>query len=394
MPFISAFALNPWVPLPLIYIIAAFIVYVLLSSHVQQLFYSDDFYLLMMIVAGLIGMSLVIEYTGTKNLNHVAALSMTILFFYIVVRSLIAKLSFEKINSVLVLSLLMVSIFVIIEFIATNYFGVNFLKIIPYTRNDLSEALTIGNLARPRGFAEEAGHMAMFYELVLPLSVIYFRNKSTIVTSCYYLLIFTSFILLFSSAAIVSLILATFTILFLNFYKKQYLFALVILLMIILIFFSSNFTQFYLEGTIFKKLQIFLSSSQQTDISVITRSERYSQAFIYFISSPFVGIGWGTVSQLAVSSRIYAGVVSPGGFISLYAEILVASGVIGLTMFVLFLFRKIIRLMHSRDPASNMLLISILSLLLHYGFVSNYWFPMLWFSLGLADNMNYKKLLI
>ena len=93
-------------------------------------------------------------------------------------------------------------------------------------------------------------------------------------------------------------------------------------------------------------------------------------------------------SQLAFDQQRFSGVAfETAGLISLYAEILIACGFLGFILFVKFIGKRVVRLARSRSFESQMVFLSVFSLSLHYIFISNFWFPMLWFSLALADTV-------
>jgi hypothetical protein len=349
---------------------------------------TEDWEIFLLIILGIAAFIFSTSYFGTKNINHTAAILNSVLFFYIVPKSLLIK--FKSINvfvSAIAISLAIVSAFVIFEFIGSNYFGINFLNLIPYTRSDLADASVIGQFIRPRGFAEEAGHMALFYELSLPLSFLYFKKKRFIFQLCYYIPVFTSFILLFSSAAFIAIVVSLMTFFLLTSRSKKSVVLLAAMIFILVFVMVSDVTKPFVEGTLGVRLAAVLNPSEVYDSSASDRFERYQNALVIVSSAP-LGIGWGMSSQLAFNNEQFSGVAfEKAGFVSLYFEILIACGIPGLILFIKFIGKKIVRLARSRSFESQMVFLSVLSLSLHYIFVSNYWFPMLWFSLALADTV-------
>jgi hypothetical protein len=385
MPFTSAFALNPWLPLPMSFMMVISI-YILFSYQLRVL--KEDWEIFLVIILGILGFLCSKSYFGSKNINHTAAILSTVLFFYILPKILLLKCKYiELLGKTVAISLALVSFFIAIEFIGSNFLGINFLNIIPYSRTDLGDALVKGIWIRPRGFAEEAGHMAVFYEMALPLSYLYLNNKPFIIKGCYYIPVFITFIILFSAAAFVALLLAIIIVTVLKIRSQRSLIILAIISLITVVIFSSDITRHYVDATVGSRLEIFSDASEQNNFSAIDRRNRYENALEIFQSAPF-GIGWGMSSQLAEDSQTFAGIVfKEAGLISLYAEILVASGILGLLLFLKFITKKIITLIMLKSFESRLILVSVLSISLHYIFISNYWFPMLWFSLALADKV-------
>ncbi|NJO63950.1 MAG: O-antigen ligase family protein [Richelia sp. RM2_1_2] len=227
--------------------------------------------------------------------------------------------------------------------------------------------------------------MSVFYEMAIPLSFLYFKDKRLITQICYYLPVFISFIFLFSAAGFVALPIAIIIVTLLSIRSQRSFATLIVIGLIIAAIFSSDVTRYYLDQTVGSRLEIFSDTSEQRNFSAMDRRSRYEDSFELFLSAP-LGIGWGMPSQLALDSQQFAGVqLKEAGLISLYAEILVASGIGGLFLFLRFIGKKMVRLAKLASLESRLVLVSVLSISLHYIFISNYWFPMLWFSLVLAD---------
>ena len=385
MPFVSAFSISPWLPLSLV-LMALATVFALLTARLK--FTKEDIGIFLVIMLGIIAMIFSTDYLGAKNLSHIAAILTSVVFFFVTVKSLLRKIkSLEVFGGAFAISLAIASAFVAIEFIGSNFFGIKFIDVIPYGRVDLTDASVAGQFIRPRGFAEEAGHMAVFYELALPLSFLYFKGKSFIIQASYYLPVLITFVLLFSSAAFVALSIALIIVALSNIRSKSSLAIITIVSLLVVIALSSDVSRFYLDQTIGARLEIFSNPSEQSNFSAFDRASRFQDAFSLFVSAPF-GIGWGTVSQIAADSQIFARVrVSDAGLISLYAEVLVASGLLGLVLFLKFLITRIVFLSKIRNLESRLVLTAVLSLSIHYIFISNYWFPMIWFALAASDTI-------
>ena len=385
IPFISAFGLSPWLPLPLFFMMIVSI-YIVFSRQLK--FFTEDWEIFLVIILGIVGFIFSLSYFGVKNINHVLAVLNSVFFFYIIPKNLLVK--FKSINvfmNYIAISLAIVSAFVIIEFIGSNYFGINFLDLIPYTRSDLGDATVVGQYIRPRGFAEEAGHMALFYELSLPLSFLYFKNKGLLSQILFYIPVFTGFIILFSAAAYICIGVALMTLFLLTIRSKKSLALLVAMICIVFLVIVSDVTKPFVESTVGIRLAAVLNPSQEYNSSATERLDLYQNALVVSSSAP-LGIGWGMTSQLAFEQQRFSGIVfENAGFINLYAEILIACGFPGLILFIKFIGKRIVRLARFRSFESQMVFLSVFSLSLHYIFASNYWFPMLWFSLALADTV-------
>ncbi|MDJ0676685.1 MAG: O-antigen ligase family protein [Calothrix sp. MO_167.B42] len=388
VPFITAFSLNPWLPLPLLYMMLVSI-YLLIVRRLK--IFKEDLEIILIVILGIISMFFALDELGVKNLNHICAISTCIFLFYIAFKSLIHK--FKSINilaSSFAFSLAFVSIFIIIEFTLSNYLSIAISDFIPYGEELEEATLMGGSIIRPRGLAWEAGHMATFYELALPLSFIYFKDKPLPIVISYYLLVLSGYTLLFSAASFVALLLAILVSAVIRIRSKSSIVLVIGIVMITFIALSSDIIRPYINETIGVKLQIFLDPSQRTTagMEVNDRSDKYQNIYDLFLTAP-LGIGWGTASQMAVDNESFKGIMMPesGGFISLYGEILIASGVLGLLLFLRFIIKKIVRLVRLNSLESQLVLITVLALSMHYIFIANYWFPMLWLSLVLADHV-------
>ena len=129
------------------------------------------------------------------------------------------------------------------------------------------------------------------------------------------------------------------------------------------------------------------------DLEERVRPYIYYTSFAIIEEYPF-GIGWGSLSQSFSNNYSIAGNNIPtligGGAISLYLEIALASGWIGLGIFVLIVFRKVTLLYklyfkHKDSIPILAVALSLISISLHYMFVSLYHLPFFWFTLALAD---------
>ncbi|MEH1904711.1 MAG: O-antigen ligase family protein [Nostoc sp.] len=387
VPFITAFSLTRWLPLPLLYMMPVSI-YLIVIRRLK--IFKEDLEIILMVILGITGMFFALDKLGIKNLNYISAIFTSIFFFYIVFKSLINR--FKSINvlaSSLAFSLAFVSIFIIIEFIVSNYLGITISDFVPYgNTNKLTDATLMGSIIRPRGLAIEAGHMATFYELALPLSFIYLKDKPLSILISYYSLVLSGYILLFSAASFVALPLAILVSAVIRIRSKSSIALVIGIVMITFIALSSDIARPYINETVGVRLEIFLDPSQRENSVADDRSDIYQTISNLFLVAPF-GIGWGTASQMAVDNEAFAGIMMPegGGFISLYGEILIASGLLGLLLFLRFITKKIIQLLRLSSLESQLVLIAVLSLSIHYIFISNYWFPMLWLSLVLADHV-------
>ncbi|MEQ8384493.1 MAG: O-antigen ligase family protein [Coleofasciculus sp. A1-SPW-01] len=388
IPFLSAFAVSPLLPLPLLFISSIFLI--LFGKFIDSKIFwlRDDIDIFVIIALGVGTMIFSWQYLGQKNINHLAAISVSIFFFYFVVRVLLQCLdSFQGLSRAFVFSLFIVSGFVIFEFIASNYFNIHVPSIIPYSfPPDAPDALIFGTFIRPRGLAEEAGFMSMFYELALPMSFIYLKNLPFLAIAYYAMVALPSFLLLGSGAGVASFLMAIIIVCLINIKQKWFLYILLFLCLAIMVVLSFEAGRLYFHQVVGRRLEFFLfDPMQQTASTARIRTEVYFKMFNLFLAAPW-GIGWGTASQIYSEGWEYSGIVlDKPSFISFYSEILIASGFLGLLFFMKFIYKKIVKLIYIKTIEAQLVLISLISICLHYLFISNYWMPMLWFSLAMTD---------
>ncbi len=389
MPFVSAFSISAWAPLPLIFLLTLFMLQVV-TLKVSFSYQRDDLLLVLFALLSVALISFSFSFFDSKTINHIAALLTVIFIYYFFVKNLINKVTkFDLIFKYCAISILFVSIYIIIEFLAImSGFQIDDFIFRP-TVEIMDATVFGGSYLRPRGFAEEAGHMAMFYEVYLPLSFIYIRDKGVIVILLFYSVVLPGYFLLFSSASIASfvfVILIWFLIEFIKFIKKPILRMprKVVLLGFILLFgsliYHERIISYFGEAVIVKLLGI-LNISDSFDPSSADRLEKYGQ-FFNLISEYPLGIGWGIAAS---SMGNYKGINIPSGFISLYAEIFAASGIVGGFIFLSFLVVKLIKTMKIWSFNGKIYFISFLWVLVHYLFASNYWLPWIWFLMALID---------
>jgi hypothetical protein len=314
------------------------------------------------------------------------------MLFYFVPRFLLfPRLSLVDLSRFISISCLLASAFIILEFYSGNFLGVKMRDYVPYLEIRLSDyvdhdSTMLGTWLRPRGFAVEAGHMAAFFELGLPISYIYMRTKAFALQITFYSIALAGFLLLGSAAAITSLSVALAAALSWRGTEIRWRLGLLGLLFgaIIVATFSPNLREVAQELVVDKTLGFFGIQSTENS-SALDRAQRALLALEVAKSFPF-GFGWGTASLLSQTGG-HEGLDIPFGFVSLYAEILVASGFAGALMFVLFLATSLARLTRNPGAESAAVFTASLSLCIHYGTMSNYWHPFLWAALALCNTM-------
>lgn len=201
--------------------------------------------------------------------------------------------------------------------------------------------MLIGSI-RPRGLSEEAGHMALFYEFALPLSFLYLRTKPLLFQISCCAPIFSAYVLLGSAASFLALPIAILVSALVNIRSKKSLIIVLVLSILCVIMLSSEVSQDYINNTVGIRFTTLINPAEGSNSSALDRNERYSNALLIAFNAP-LGIGWGASSQLAVDGQSISGItLENAGLVSLYAEILVATGVLGLFLFFKIYWEKAI----------------------------------------------------
>lgn len=393
IPFLHAFALSAWLPLPLCFASFVFLTYVIKGNVILNV-NKEDIFILCFILLGLLPNIFFVGNIGIKNVTHTLAWGVSIFIFYFWCNTWLrfAKISLLDIGKVSTIALLLASIGVIADFVLANTYGMYLSDIMPYSFDEMDVTQSLGGLFyRPRGFSAEPGFTAMVFEMFFPLSWIYLRSykgKKWIV----YSFSLMAYLLLTSAASICSFILAicVFALIFFSVKTiKLFLKSISVVFVVFIfcwVFFPDIFSIF---GDVYH--QVIGEKANRMLVDDDIRIKIYKSLTTITILNP-QGVGFGTISRLYFDRIVnYDGVLLYGpGAINLYVEVLVATGILGFVNFMLFVFCKIRRVYNYRmEPEVKTILFAFLIVFFHHFFLSEIWFPMFWFLLVLANNMLY-----
>ena len=297
-----------------------------------------------------------------------------------------SALEFRDISAAAAFGCIGLSIAIISEFVLANTTGLYLSDFFYFSINEFPQATVFGEaFLRPRGFASEAGFTAIAFECLIPLSLewmLYRRARLWLFMA----LVAPAYLLLFSAASISFLAV---TLLIYTAYRKGAWRALVLgivaLGLVSLAALSSSDFSFVIYEIVIRKYLEFSPSDLVADAASFSRPEAYGLALEVLRERPF-GIGWGGISQFFANGQPLFGVDLKGsGLISVPLEIGACAGVTGLVLYVLIVFRKLRRLARLRSLPARLTFISLLWVVLHHAVVLEFWFPMIWFSMALAD---------
>jgi len=389
IPFLHALAPGPWLPLPMLVAGLALLVYLALGQAQRYVYFeTTDLLLAVTLALGVAAFVLRPGAVGQKNINHTAALIVSVGLFYFWVRAWlrVARVSLEQVGAAALVGLLVASLAVITEFGLINTTGLYFSDLIPYSADELPQIDVLTDLKRPRGLAAEPGFTAMVFEALAPLSWLYLRRHRYLVLPAA-LLVLPGFLLLFSAGAILSVVLAFLLILVFRARSGTvWAFAGVIIAAIAAFAIFSDLAGLLFEQVVGRKLLDLIGAADATLAETASRYDAYTTAATIFAQQPF-GIGWGTVSEMFASGAIIPGVpqLNSRGVMSLYLEVLVSAGLAGLLCFAAFLLLKLKALARRSDPQATLVLLAALTVMIHHAAVLEFWFPMLWLLLALGD---------
>jgi len=327
---------------------------------------------------------------GPKNQNHCSAIFTCVSLYYLFAKANIwARLRWRSLINAVALTTFGSAVYVIAEFVLANFAGVSLSGLIPYFSSQAfsapdSGATFMGLWVRPRGFSAEAGHMATIFEVGLPLTALAFTGAKRVFRVILFVVSLAGFLVLVSAAAIVAIVVAALFVAFRRRTSARVRWALAALTLLAgVVALTNQDVQLYADSLVLDRTLGLVGLADQEDASAADRSERVRVAVGIAADFP-LGFGWGTASHLGTQgSELMRGV--PFGFVSLPAEFLVAGGWLSLLCLLAFFTIRILRIAAVGTLDAQMLLLGLCSLSIHYLTISNYWYPVLWASLGLPS---------
>ncbi|MBS0503452.1 MAG: O-antigen ligase family protein [Proteobacteria bacterium] len=350
---------------------------------------SFDFRASNLLVGGLLGWGIVawLIYPVPIDLDRFQGLaqwSASILILWIGVRRWIAvsEISFLEISKAAWLGSVTLSVFVILEFVLANTAGMYLSDIFPFSIDKFPEAdVFMAGIARPRGFAAEAGFSAMVFEALIPLALFYLGQASGPSRLIYGGLCFVALVLLYSTTFFLA---AALTVALLQMIRMNYRkIAGALAVGMILAYIIAGNSTFFFNASGYKIFEFF--DALNYSAAQGSRQEALAAAFSLLKGHPF-GIGWGTVLQEAKTYGTPIDEMIGGtGLISLWLELAIATGIIGLLVFGTFVWKLLLGLARSTSREAHCCFLALGMLTIHHIGVYEVWFPMFWFILGLSQ---------
>jgi O-antigen ligase len=232
------------------------------------------------------------------------------------------------------------------------------------------EPIYAGKFVRARSFIEESGFFALYLNLLGPIAIYWTaKSYSRILLFFVSTLFVVSFIVTFSTAGIFSLLISSMltSAYFISdkIIKKElssYIIfkGIIIISIIFAIFIIVSFQMPELLMPIVNKIFI-------TDTSEGSRLARWERSIQHFIDSPIIGIGPGEVS-----------VKYGTGTVNWYLEMLTENGLIAFLIMFSFMVIIYFRIIFLLDEIKFVYFLCFTNGIIHYTFISNYWYPWIW----------------
>lgn len=307
----------------------------------------------------------------------------SIIFSLIIVRKLIvvSRVTVEDIGRAACISVMILSFSILADFYLANFEGTRLSDIIPYSVDEFPKAEILGLFQRPRGLTVEAGFNGIIYECLGPFVVYYFTKSRNVLSLAALSAMALGVLMIFSLSTIFSVAVAI-SLLFLI--KSRSFFSLLFVLVFVpsLLYLALS-TQFLFDLFGYKIAE-FLDIANYNVYGVGRQGSFFFG--IQLALDNMLGIGWGTVLQEAsIPGTMIDYNLDGGSLISLWLELLVATGIVGFLFFFYVFFKNIKGLADNHDRASSFIFVSLTAVSLHHIFVYDLWFPMIWFSLAVAQ---------
>lgn len=400
MPFMSALAPIEWLPLPLVLLILVMPILLMHRSGPKlSVLLRRDLGFVMMFVLGLAAIPFSPLPIGVKTLNYSAALLVCYLTFFIGVRFILLdrRIDWSVISFASHIALTFLSLAILFEFYLASFHGLFFSDVIPFVHKDLTIANLVNeNFKRPRAFSAEPGFTALAFECLWPLTLLKPVDKRRAMWR--HVLYAFGFFLLASAAAIVCLLISIFIVWSVKIRNvKDVLGIAGIVMLVSTPILITDVGRELLWSIIGRKIDIFtFNVSDDSDgVTALVRLTTY-QIGLSLVESFPRGLGWGSIAQVFSQGGTLPidGMLSGSGMLSLYLDIAVGAGLVGLFVFIWFIAVRIRCVLRSPKPHSINASVALISVCLHHSFITEFQFPFIWFLLALADRIAYERPLV
>lgn len=390
MPFVSAFSFTGTISLPLIFASILFVLMIarlLLHLKSPQGFLGFDIIIIFLFLFFCILSFFVNGWGNVTSFNHTVAYISTFLLFYVSIKFTLfsipdKNLLLKRVLQFVTYTTILSAVYGTVEFISSNIFGVNLNNYIPRPGVDTEyyTPVVLSLFYRSRGFAYESGVYTQMLELFAPLSVYYFFDSGFCKWKKSVKIFFTVTMLLgiifaASSASFIAIPIAIIFSaliygkkLFHFFITKSVWYYLRAMIVLLIIFLVNNYFSVYNA--------ILLSITEKLDsFSMEDRQDRINFFFNEF--SRFTPLKKVIGGGPAATDLI--GVDGSHVVISLYYNVTFELGFIGLFLLILLIAYIFFNTITIRSKIGFFLNVSLISGIIHYYVVHDFWVPWFWF---------------
>ncbi len=375
LSFGDAFALGPWLPLPLLWMLASVpvVVWGLViagpTARAPGLVTSADAVLFALVLALLAGEVLAPRFQQ-KNFNHILAFATTCGLFFAYVKLLLVLGSeperlASRLRAGVAVSVALVAAYACFEFLDVNLLHTGIVAYVRISAGGPDFRPVFLDWVRVRGFENEPGLLALFLNVVAPFSLVHvWRRFGRSAALALLAPVAVAWTATFSVGGMVSLavgVAAAGAVALRNRLTVRRL-GLALAVVALAVTVGVTVPRTYVGRIVGKITLSDVSSGQE-------RAERWRQAIAEFPERPVLGEGLGATSAERGT-----------GVISLYLLLLKEGGVVGLGLFVGFLavvFARVLR-MPDGHPYRYPYLIGLVAGAAHYALLSDFWYPWLW----------------
>lgn len=375
LSFGDAFALGPWLPLPLVWLLGSVPVLVWWlvvagpTRRAPGLITGADAALFALLLALIAGAVLAPRF-GQKNFNHVLAFGTTAGLYYAFVKLLLVAgderaRNADRLRTGAALSLALVSAYGCFEFLDVNVLHTGIVTFVRISAGGGEYRPLFLDWIRVRGFEAESGFLALFINLIAPLALVHVRRRLGLAASIALgAVTAVAWALTFSVGGLVSLAVglavAAASALRRRLTPRRLLTVLAVVAVVAAV--AVTLPSTFVAPILGKVTLSNVSSGQE-------RVERWRQAVAEFPEHPLLGEGLGATSAERGT-----------GVISLYLLLLKEGGILSLGLFVGFLGLVFARVLRLRDghPYRYAYLGGLVAGATHYALVSDFWYPWLW----------------
>jgi hypothetical protein len=383
IPFLHALSPVPIQSLGFFLIVAASPLILLAPAQYTGDYIKQDVCLLLTWLIGLLAWWFYPAPIEEDRFQGAAQWFSSIIFSLIILRRLIivSRVRLEDISRISSMSVLILTIAIMFDFLLANFEGRHLSDIIPYSVDEFPKAEVLGVLQRPRGLTTEAGFNGIIFECLAPFAIYYAIKYKGLYSFLIASALIIGLALIVSLSTLFSII---FSILLYFIYKRKSFIDLFILLFLIFAMAYFSLNNVFLFDLFGYKLAEFLDIANY-NIYMIGRQGSFFYGLQVFSENLF-GIGWGTILQEAnIPGTIIDYNLDSASLISLWLELLVAAGIVGFALTV-YVFGATLRGLVKQDgKEAGFIFVSLAAVSLHHIFVYDMWFPMIWFSLAVAQ---------